>query len=187
MVRLHDYGDCLVNDYPSSARRLLSYAPGSRGERNLLASFGNTPRCLEGEGAVEQLYFQREMLRGIVAEAILRADAEPAPPGERVQRSAPFSRLSDSDIAALDEKGRLSLLGLTLAQCIDAAAPDAVAALFKTDPLSPDEDRAFRQIGPQLSPCLKEGAEMKIGKPQLRGFLAEARYRAAYAAAHPAK
>jgi hypothetical protein len=95
---------------------------------------------------------------------------------------APFTALGASEVAALDQQGHLALGALDLAQCVYAAAPDKVSALLKTVPTYAPEQKAFRQLSPVLGPCLQDGAQITISLPQLRGFLAEAMYRAIYAA-----
>jgi hypothetical protein len=183
---MYAYGRCVVDATPSSSRRVLSHPPGSREELALLRTVSN-PLCLNGHGDIEQLDFAPQALRGAIAEAILRRDAGPRRPGERASHEPPFTALTPADIAALDEKDRVLLWGLDFAQCIDQAAPNAVADLLKTDPTSQQEDQAFQQLRAYMGPCLPQGAQMTIVKPQLRGFLAEAVYRAAYAPAGGSK
>lgn len=178
---MRSYGRCVVELSPSSSRRVLGQPPGSRQERALLRAVAND-LCLDGQGAVERLDFEPQMLRGAIAEAILRLDALPRKPGQRVDHVPPFAALTSADIAALDEKSRAALWGLEFAQCIDLAAPETVTALFKTDPASPQEGQVFQQLRAYMGPCVPQGQQMTISKPQLRGFLAEAAYRAASAA-----
>lgn len=183
--RMHEYGRCVVDNSPSDSRRVLARAPGSREERSLLHAI-SILKCLNGHGGLEQIDFQPEWLRGLVAEEVLRRDRA----GERVRgsdRMAPFTGLTAADIAALDEKGRRTLRGLDFAQCVEAAAPKAVEQLLATEPTSAEEGRAFGALVPYLGPCLPSGAEASIVRPQLRGFLAEAAYRAAFAPGHAPK
>lgn len=173
--RMFTYGYCVVRLEPAQSRRILSVAPGSGEERALLRKI-STDRCLSGQGQVTHIDFEPQMLRGVIAEAVLDFDSG------KSNLAPPFTGLTQAAIAALDERGRGALRALDLAHCIVGSAPDAVAALLKTGPASAKEARAFQQVTPHLGPCLAKGAQMTLAKPQLRGFLAEAAYRSAYAA-----
>jgi hypothetical protein len=174
--RMYRYGWCVVREDPSQSRRVLTVPPGSAEERALLRKI-QTDRCLSGQGQVFYIDFEPQMLRGVIAEVVLDAD------GPVGKLAPPFTGLDAAAIASLDERGRASLRALDFAACLVGAAPGEVTALLKTRPASAKEARAFQQLGPQLSPCLAQGAQMTLAKPQLRGFLAEAAYRATYAAA----
>ncbi len=174
--RMYTYGWCVVQADPAQSRRILTVPPGSTEERALIRKI-ETDRCLSGQGQVFYIDFEPQMLRGVIAEVVLDAD------GPKGKLAPPFTGLTAATIAALDEKGRSALRALDFAACVVGVAPDAVAAALKTRPASLKEARAFQQLVPHLSPCLPQGAQMTLAKPQLRGFLAEAAYRAAYAAA----
>jgi hypothetical protein len=174
--RMYTYGWCVVQEDPSRSRRILTVPPGSAEERALLKKI-STDRCLSGQGQVFYIDFEPQMLRGVIAEVVLDAD------GPKGRLEPPFTGLTPAAIASLDEKGRSALRALDFAACIVGAAPDTVTEVLKTRPASTKEARAFQQLGPRLSPCLPQGAQMTLARPQLRGFLAEAAYRAAYAAA----
>jgi len=158
----------------------MTVPPGSAQERALLRKI-STDRCTSGQGQVYHMDFQPQMLRGVIAEVVLDAD------GRKGKLAPPFTGLTAETIAALDARGRSALRALDLAGCIVAAAPDTVTALIKSAPASSKEARVFEQLAPHLGPCLPSGAQMTLAKPQLRGFLAEAAYRAAYATASEAK
>lgn len=172
---MHRYGACVVAQ-SAAASGILGLPPGSQAERALRRQI-MTPRCLSGHGQVYSLDDQPDLLRGAIAEAVLQHGN-----GRRVPWVAPFTIASAADVAALEERGRSALRALDFAQCIVAASPAAVETLLDTLPTTAPEDRAFRQLTPHLGPCLPAGARMSIVKPQLRGFLAEAAYRRAYAA-----
>jgi hypothetical protein len=174
--RMYSYGWCVVREDPAKSRRVLTVPPGSAEERALLKRI-STDRCLSGQGQVFYIDFEPQMLRGVIAEVVLDLD------GPKGKLAPPFTGLTPETIASLDEKGRSALRALDFADCIVGVAPDAVTAALKTRPASSKEAQAFQRLGPHLSPCLPQGARMTLAKPQLRGFLAEAAYRAAYAAA----
>jgi hypothetical protein len=173
--RMYTYGWCVVQVEPAQSRRVLTVPPGSPEERALLRKI-STDRCLSGQGQVFYIDFEPQMLRGVIAEVVLDAD------GPKSKLATPFTGLTPAAIASLDERGRSALRALDFAGCVVGAAPDAVAEVLKTRPASSKEARAIQALGPHLSPCLPQGARMILAKPQLRGFLAEAAYRAAYAA-----
>jgi hypothetical protein len=174
---MYAYGWCVVQEEPSQSRRVLTVPPGSAEERALLQKI-STDRCVSGHGQVYDIDFEPQMLRGVIAEVVLDAD------GRKGKLAPPFTGLTAATIATLDERGRNALRALDFAGCIVAAAPDAVTVLLKTNPASSHEARAFEQLGPDLGQCLPQGSQMTLAKPQLRGFLAEAAYRSAYAAVH---
>jgi hypothetical protein len=173
--RMYTYGWCVVQAEPAQSRLILTVPPGSAEERALLRKI-STDRCLSGQGQVFYIDFEPQMLRGVIAEVVLDAD------GSKGKLAPPFTGLTAANIASLDARGHSALRALDFAACIVGAAPDSVAAVLKTRPASSKEGRAFQQLGPHLSPCLPQGAQMTLARPQLRGFLAEAAYRAAYAA-----
>ena len=180
--RLHGMAACVVYQNSSSSG-ILAVAPGSEAERALLSWI--VPGCvmnIHGMG----FDYQPQMLRGAIAEEVLRLGDNNRSDGRRMRWVAPFSGLTEADIGALDERGRAALQALDLAQCIEAAAPDAVAALLNTRPTDAPEERAFQALSPHLGPCLPAGAQITISRPLLRGVLAEAAYRAAYAASRRA-
>ena len=180
---MHTYGYCVVERAPNRSRRVLTLPPGSEEERDLLQAV-STDLCLSGHGHVSQMSFQPQLLRGVIAEAVLDSHNARRDARGRAAMVVPFTGLTLADIAGLEERGRAALRALDFSQCVVAAAPDTVSALLQTEPTSEAEDRAFEQLVPHLSPCLSQGAQLNIVKPQLRGFLAEASYRAAYVAAN---
>ena len=173
---LHRQASCIVY-LNSNASRIVAVPPGSEAERKLL-------RDLQA-GCIGGAYFvvaQTQLQRGAIIEEVLRLGDNNRRDGRRMRWVAPFSALSASEVEALDQQGRSALGALDLAQCVYAAAPDKVSALLKTAPTYGPEQKAFAQLSPHLGPCLQDGAQITFSLPQLRGFLAEAMYRAIYAA-----
>lgn len=173
---LHGQAECIVYRN-SDASGIVGVAPGSQAERTLLRRL--LPGCI---GGAYHLDAQGQLLRGAIVERVLRLDDNNRGDGRRMRWVPPFTGLSEADVAALDERGRAALRALDFAQCVQAAGPDAVQALLDTRPTYSPEGDAFQQLAPLLGPCLPAGVEITISRPQLRGFLAEAAYRAAYAA-----
>jgi hypothetical protein len=173
---MYDYGACVVELEPAQSRRVLTVPPGSTDERALLRKI-STDRCVSGHGQVYHIDYEPQMLRGVIAEVVLDLDKD------KGRLAAPFTGQTAEAIAALDERGRSALGALDFAACIVGRAPDPVTAVLRTKPASSKEAEALKLLRPHLSPCLRAGARLTIAKPQLRGFLAEAAYRASYAAA----
>jgi hypothetical protein len=173
---LHAQASCMVYEAPK-ASQIVALPPGSRAERKLLRDL--QAGCIGGAYFVDA---QKQLQRGAIIEVVLRLGDNSRPDGRRMRWVAPFSALGASEVAALDQQGRSALGALDLAQCVYAAAPDKVSALLKTMPTYAPEQKAFTQLSPDLGPCLRDGARITFSLAQLRGFLAEAMYRALYAA-----
>jgi hypothetical protein len=173
---LHRQASCIVYS-ASKASEIVALPPGSRAERNLLRDL--KAGCIGGAYFVEA---QKPLLRGAMIEVILRLGDNNRRDGRRLRWAAPFSALDSSEVAALDEQGRTVLAALDFAQCVYVAAPDKVSALLQTAPTYGPEQKAFTTLSPDLGPCLQDGAQITFSLAQLRGFLAEAMYRAIYAA-----
>lgn len=170
-------GYCAVRDDPTDARQLLATAPGSKDEVRVVHSLA-AERCQVIGLGLPYLELDRQLLRGVIAEALLdKAHQEKY----RIDPSAvPFGTLSPDTIGALDPKGKAWLAGLDFAQCVVAASPRDVDALLKTNPTWATQDKAIEQLQPYLGPCLPKGAEVSFSKLVLRGLLAEAAYRSFY-------
>jgi hypothetical protein len=173
---LHRQASCIVYR-ASKASTIVAVPPGSEAERKLLRDL--QAGCIGGAYWVDA---QKQLQRGAIIEEVLRLGDNNRSNGRRMRWVAPFTALGASEVAALDQQGRSALGALDLAQCVYAAAPDTVRALLKTAPTYAPEQKAFRQLSPVLGPCLQDGAQITISLPELRGFLAEAMYRAIYAA-----
>ena len=174
--KMHQQASCIVYGN-SKASRIVAVPPGSRAERGLLRDL--QAGCIGGAYFVDA---ERQLRRGAIIEEVLRLGDNNRSDGRRMRWVAPFAALGESELAALDQQGRSALGALDLAQCVYAAAPDKVRALLKTAPTYAPEQKAFRELSPFLGPCLQDGARITISLPLLRGSLAEAMYRAIYAA-----
>jgi len=173
------YGSCVVDLSPSRTRRVLSLAPGSKEEQALLRSVTDD-RCINGHGGSQYLFFEPEMLRGAIAEAILHLDEERGTKAKMTDAPAPFAPLSPKDLEGLSPEGRSTLLVLDVAQCLAASDAQDVSALLEADPTSQEEGQAFAKLVPHLGPCIPNGKQVTLAKPRLRGALAEAVYRSAF-------
>lgn len=180
---LYAYGSCVVDQSPSRTRRVLSLVPGSKEERALLRSVADD-RCINGHGGSQYLYFEPQMLRGAIAEAMLHLDQARGSKRKLANEPPPFPALSANDLARLSQEGQATLLALDVAQCLLSTDPQAVTALLAADPASPEEGQGFTKLLPNLGPCISDGKQVTLSKPHLRGVLAEAAYRSAFALAN---
>jgi hypothetical protein len=170
-------GYCAVGRDPADARKLLATPPGSKDEAKLIRSLAAQQCQVVGLG-LPYLDLDRQLLRGVIAEAVLdqsRKEKGPVDPS-----AAPFGNLSPDVIGELDAKGKASLAGLDFAQCVVAASPQGVKALLNTNPTWDLQDKELEQLGPYLGPCLPNGAQVSFSKLVMRGLLAEAAYRSLY-------
>jgi hypothetical protein len=167
---------CAVRDDPADARKLFATPPGSPEEAKLIRSLA-AERCLVVGLGLPYLNYDRQLLRGVIAEAVLDRSRKEGPVDPAV---APFGNLSPDAIGALDAKGRASLSGLDFAQCVVATSPEGVKALLNTNPTWDEQDKAIEKLAPYLGPCLPKGAQISYSKLVLRGLLAEAAYRSLY-------
>jgi hypothetical protein len=173
---LHSQAACMVYRAPE-ASRIVALPPGSRAERELLRDL--QAGCIGGPYGLDA---QRQLQRGAIVEEVLRRGDKNRLDGRTIRWVAPFAALGEAEIAALHPQGRSALAALDLAQCVYAAAPEKVRALLETAPSYPTEQKAFASLSPFLGPCLRQGAQVTFSLPRLRGALAEATYRALYAA-----
>jgi hypothetical protein len=173
---LHRQASCIVYR-GSKASQIVAVPPGSQAERKLLRDL--QAGCIGGAYFVDA---ERQLRRGAIIEEVLRLGDNNRSDGRRMRWVAPFAALGASEVAALDQQGRSAFAALDLAQCVYAAAPDKVRALLRTAPTYAPEQKAFGELSPLLGPCLQDGAQITISLPLLRGSLAEAMYRAVYAA-----
>jgi hypothetical protein len=169
-------GYCAARHNPASARKLFATPPGSKEEAKLIRLLGSE-HCLPVGPGLPYLDSERQLLRGVIAEAVLdqsrkKKAVDPA--------LAPFGYLSADAIASLDAKGQASLAGLDFAQCVVAASPAGVKALLDTNPTWDTQGKAIQQLQPYLGPCLPKGAQVSFSHLVLRGLLAEATYRSLY-------
>jgi len=177
MRALFGHGYCAVrNDLPD-AKKLFTTPPGSKDEAKVLRSLGaqNCGLIVYGGPALEA---DRQLMRGVIAEAVY--DQFRKTNGSIDPAAAPFGNLSEDAIASLDAKGRVTLAGLDIAQCIVAASPEGVKALLTKSSDPRDQDKAFGQLLPYFAPCVPKGAQITFSKVMLRGLIAEAAYRSLY-------
>jgi hypothetical protein len=162
IVAAHRFAACVADESPREAERALAIDPGSGAYgRAVQGMASGHEACTTGK----HLQFDDMLLAGGMAEHLLQARAGSAPlaPLFAYDPAAPLLRARDeTDLTAL---------------CTIRKDPDAVAALFATEPASEAEDRAERAIGPSLVACVKAGQTIRLNRPALRAMLALAGWR----------
>jgi hypothetical protein len=164
---------CLVNKREPSARTYMDAytAEGSDKVRNVLfqevscLSFGGMP----GVSDTIQVTFPREVLRGKMAEALLKGKstaiaALPALPLAKDYSRPWFAATGRNPV--IDEMGA----------CVVDTNPKAAAGVIATDAYSKEEAAAFGAVMPSLGVCLRAGAKLQANRQGLRAALADALY-----------
>jgi hypothetical protein len=173
---LHDFGTCLARDR-SKAGALLGAVPGTTREGEVMVDL-----VKKGCPDIDEFTLDPALLRGIVAEAMFQRDfGSLDTTHSRRPAVAVFEAPSADQLAGLPRGTQHSVGMIAYARCVLDQAPQQIMALFRTAPGSASEGTAFSALGPTLGPCLPEGMKVEFTRPQLRGALAEAAYRAAAA------
>lgn len=178
------FGACLVGGHRSQVVQIMEAAPGSEREAGLvreLANVGGVCLTRASRSAADQvrLAIQPATWRGPLAEALYRRDfialGHPRPFARE------FASLPDLVALAGDAAVPTQVLGGVLlgafAHCVVEAAPADALALIDTLAASPQERAAIDRLSPRFGPCFPGGRTMRINRPMLRGFIAEAVYR----------
>jgi len=171
-AELKRVGACLYNKYRGQSVALLNSAPGSSEEASAVysarAHFNN---CLSDD--VAGISPDVTELRGAIAEAAYRA-THPTDPD--------FSKIDHAQLPlpAAWTGGKVdpsALAGPDFAQCAVAADPQNAVALIRTEPRSPEEKAAIRQLAPLLGSCVVKDSKLTLDAAFLRALLSQALYR----------
>jgi hypothetical protein len=164
---IHNFGACIVGTTPEGARRVLALDyRTSEYQRKLreLAKGHDDSRCLLGGWRYQ---FAPSLLAGAMAEALLKSDVKDP---EMVRRLA-----YDPARPGIEARGPLEEMAL----CVVMKDPQAIAALFATEPATAQENQAIAPIGGVLPDCLRKDMKVELNKPGLRSLLALAAWRIA--------
>jgi hypothetical protein len=166
---LADFGRCISRQASGAAQALLATEAGAweeyRQARGLIEASPNCGRPDPGVRVGD--------VRGIVAEAMLEADAD-ARARLAARPPAPVTRVS----AQLDGRAFVT----AYAGCLADAEPAKGVALLATPHRSQAELDAFTAFGQTLGDCLPEGANYRIDRFDVRNHIAAHLYRVAAAA-----
>lgn len=158
------YTECVVQANPGAAERLL--AKDFRTEeyredvRRMAKGYG---RCVPGQ----KLEFSSVLFAGNLAEHLLERNFSTAALADDLGRdrsAAPIQARTGSE---------------AISMCIAMRSPQATAALFHTEAMSGEENKALAAIAPQLQGCVPQGTEFRTNRSGLRALLALAAYRIA--------
>jgi hypothetical protein len=161
---MYNFAGCVVETTRPGVEKLLAKDFRTEGYRKDVSRLAKGhSRCAPGS----RLGFSHLLFAGNLAEHLLvdefSADALAA--DLAIDRSAaPIAARTDSE---------------AISMCIAMKAPKETAALFRTEVMSDKEKTALMAIGPQLSGCVKQGAQFRTNRSGLRALLALAAYRIA--------
>lgn len=168
-----EMANCLVAKRASSAQKfLLARSEAETNEANiaLMRSVGCSMAMPTSEMSDTRLVtFPHDVLRGALAEALLRkerdaAAALPALPLARDYARPWFAQTTRN--VAVDEMG----------SCVADTNPGGVISLLSVRVYAKDEGPLFSALMPNLAQCLRANAKLQANRPSLRAALAEALY-----------
>jgi hypothetical protein len=167
-VALATYGKCVAEREPGEARRLLTADFNGNAYRNSLRLLSADAERECGPHAVragEKMGFGNLLFAGSIAEAMLEADASPL-----------NARLVRAGSAKIDTYGPTDAIAL----CLSRSLPDAVAALFASEPESPGETQAAQPLLQAVPACSRAAgvtARVELSVAAVRAMTATAAYR----------
>jgi hypothetical protein len=173
--------NCLGDRRPDFARRWLRLLPGTREERELiLAEEPDLSICMDDPLLVmdgKELRLQPHTLRLPTARAMVRKMLSRAP------RQSPLPPQSDPwflpQLAALPAGAGVDRAALgfqDFGHCVAVNSWPASIALLASEPDSPAQAAAIRQLMPVLGPCLSDDVKITLTPANLRDVLAEPVY-----------
>jgi len=158
--KVFKFSRCVALRYPTRAANALAldYRTPEYGEA-LYKLSQNKSACV----GLGRLHFSRVLMAGGMAETLLERDGV-KDLSARISGEVRITARDDVEFTAL---------------CVVRMAPDAVAALFATEPTSAAEKTALSAITPALPGCVRGGLTVKFNRHGLRAVLALAAYRIA--------
>jgi hypothetical protein len=159
---MRNFAKCVFNRSPRAAASLLAMDPGDRHFPDAMRRFAQGH---EDCAPMSRLTFSGIYFIGGVAEASVNFRL----------RSDHLSRLVAVDPARPAIRARDETEMMTL--CTVRRAPEELAALFATEPMSEGETGALRTLGPVIGGCLANGQTLRLDRAALRAMLALSAYR----------
>lgn len=163
--------NCTYKRRQGYVNSLLDTPPNSAQEFTILDKASNVAvNCMNSMAPA--IYFDGLQMRGALAEARYVAENPSAPD---------FSELDHAMIAIpahwtereMSDAEKMAILKFDFANCLVAADPLKADLLLRTEPATPEESAAVRQLTPQLAPCLQNGVKFKLDAYILRALLAQ--------------
>jgi hypothetical protein len=160
---LHDLGACIVDQAPWLARDVLALDYRSPEYAAKLKEIGAKPwRCPGRRGDFRSAGV---LFAGSLAEAMINFEVKPRNLPARIAYDP-----SRQPIVARSPGEEMTL-------CTAFHAPEQTAALFRTQPATPQESKAEEALGPVMSQCLRKDLKVEMNRPAIRSMLALAAYR----------
>jgi hypothetical protein len=159
---MRNFAKCVFDRSPRAAANLLAMEPGDRNFPDAMRRFA--------QGHEDCAPMSRLTLSGIyfiggVAEASVNYRIR----GDHLSRYVALDPARPA-IRARDETEMMTL-------CTVRRAPEELAALFATEPMSEAEAGAMRTLGPVIGGCLTNGQTLRLDRAALRAMLALSAYR----------
>ncbi|WP_260922293.1 hypothetical protein [Novosphingobium sp. 9] len=182
---LHNYALCAVQRTPDGAVKLLAMDHTSSEYNAELRRFAKGHSYCTRTGT--ELKFTGLPFAGDLAEAVLATRYE----GRSLANAAAALDAERRKAAGQDADGKpvdaptfrafaashADTVSEAVGLCVVLQKPDAVAALLKTSPNSPEELAALQPTGADLPGCVPEGVTMKLNRPAVRAMYALGAYR----------
>jgi len=159
---MRNFAKCVFNRSPRAAENLLAM---DRGDRDFPVAMRRLAQGHEDCAPNSQLIFSGIYFIGGVAEASVNHRVR----NDRLTRLVAL----DSTRPAIPARDETEMMAL----CTVRRAPDDLASLFATEPMSDAETAAMRTLGPAIGGCLAAGQILRLDRAVLRDVLALAAYR----------
>jgi hypothetical protein len=166
---------CLVNKREPAARAYIEAYSADESDKLRNELFRDVS-CLSfiniGGSAMSdtiQVTFPRDVLRGKMAEALLKGKSSAVAALPALPLAKDYSRpwfAATGRNPVIDEMGA----------CVVDTNPKGAAAVLATDAYSKEEAAAFGAVMPNLGTCLRAGAKLQANRQALRAALADALY-----------
>lgn len=164
---------CLVSKREVAARAFIDAYSVDESDKQYNALWSDVS-CLSlvgisGMSDTTQLTFPRDVLRGKLAEALLKGKSSTIAALPVIPLAKDYSRpwfAATSRNPVIDEMG----------VCVADTNPGGIARILSTDAYSKEEAAAFGAVVPSLGTCLRAGAKLQANRQALRAALADAVY-----------
>jgi len=167
IIAMHAYGACIADRTRYGAEQVLAMDPSDGSSHRMLERIAQGhPGCEPGR----EVKFNDALFRGGLAERMLAK----RPGRERLVQTLSYDP-GKKGIHAWDE---VDVAGL----CMVRKDPQAVAALFDTEPASAAEAQAEQALTPTFAGCVKAGQTLQLSRSTFRAMLAVAAWQIADAA-----
>lgn len=159
---IHNFAACVVDRNDRGPVALLAMDPQSPAYRQAMSKLAKGfDYCAIGH----EIRFNGVLFAGGLAERMIENSMRPAS-----MTAALAYDPARPAVVARDDADAIAL-------CVARTAPAGTAALFATEPATPDEERALKALGPTLVGCVSAGQQLKVNRPGLRAIIAISAFR----------